>query len=243
MASLETEAASPAALVYRETPSLARGNSGTLIALHGNGGDSHQLQPLLRRLNLPLTAIAPQAPRTLNPHGYLHGDRGFAWYFAHSIGHPEAATFGDCLWQLEQFIYDIHEREGGAGPLFLLGYDQGAVLAVTIAGLVPEYLCGVAVIAGYLPKIQGCPCSPRHMHALPLLFIHDPDSVESPAQLVRESAGLFAERAGSVELVEIAGAHQNPLSAADPLQSWFYRTLCEGSVTSCTLSASRADRF
>jgi len=241
MASLDTEAASPAALVYRETISLAGGNSGTLIALHGNGGDSHQLKPLLRRLNLPLTAIAPQAPRTLNPHGYLHGDRGFAWYFAHSIGHPEAATFGDCLWQLEQFIYDIHEREGRAGPLFLLGHDQGAVLAVTLAGFVPEYLCGVAVIAGYLPKIQGCSCSPRRMHDLPLLFIHDPDSVESPAQLVRESAKLFAERAASVELVEIAGAHQNPLRADDPLQSWFHRTLRVGPVTSCAIRPADAN--
>ena len=49
-------------------------------------------------------------------------------------GIPDTPSFGDCLFQVEQFVLDVVERPGELrrAPI-QLGVDQGAVLALAAA--------------------------------------------------------------------------------------------------------------
>jgi predicted esterase len=206
-------------LVYQEVPETATGTA-VLIGLHGRGGDLDQLVPLARHVG-PCQLIAPQAARPVSPvtQGHTSAD-GFTWYFIQEIGYPEPATFGEGLWLVEQFVYDVRDRQGAGHPLFLVGYEQGAVLAVTLAAVVPEILAGVAAICGYWPDIQGWSPPVDKIDRLPVLLVHDPDDREITQPLIDKTATELSSRGATVELQRVDGARQNPLAAAGVLRKW-----------------------
>ena len=210
-------------MIYRELPIESGISTTTIIALHEHGDDLDQLEPLCHTLEQSLHVVVPQASRPVNPRLILDQPeeyRGYAWYFTHGVGYPEPATFGDCLWQVEQCVYDVLDRQSVECPLFLLGYDQGAVLAVTMAGVVPQSLAGVAAICGYLPEIAGWSLPVENVGGLPVLLLHDPQDAEIPTALVQKTAEELERRSAAVEMREVPGARRNPLAAARVLRDW-----------------------
>jgi len=142
---------------------------GTLVALHSDGADASELAPLCVGLEAELDVLAPQAARSRNPflssappddpRWRAYG--GFRWFARDDAGHPEPASFGDSLWQLEQLARELHER--GAAPVYLVGYRDGATLALGAALAFPELLSGVIAIDGARPEIPGW----SERHAIP----------------------------------------------------------------------------
>ena len=210
-------------LVYQELPETDQG-AATLVGLHGRGGDLDQLVPLAREIG-SLRLVAPQAARPVNPttQGYSPSSDGFTWYFIQDVPYPEPATFGEGLWLVEQFIYDVRDRQGVERPILLLGYEQGAVLALTLAAVLPESLTAVAAIGGYLPEVRGWSPPIEDLEGLPVLLVHDPDDAEIPLTLVEKTAAELGRRHADVELQHLAGAAQNPLGAATHIRTWFDR--------------------
>ena len=207
-------------LVYQEFPDAAIG-AATLVGLHGRGGGLDQLVPLVRDIG-PFQLIAPQAARPVSPatQGDSSSADGFTWFFIHEIGYPEPATFGEGLWLVEQFIYDVRDRQGDGRPMVLLGYEQGAVLAVTLAAVLPDMLAGVAAICGYWPDIRDWSPPAEEMGRLPVLLVHDSHDREIPPDLADRTASELKRRGASVELQWVDGARQNPLAAVATLRRW-----------------------
>ena len=206
-------------LIYQELP--AAESVATVIGLHGDAGDVDQLLPLAGRLGPACQLIAPQAARPTNPatQGYVE-NQGYLWFFIQEIGHPEPATFGESLWLLDRFICDVRERQGNDRPLFVVGYEQGAVLAATLAMVVPELLAGVVAISGYVPDIPGWSAPVDDLQGLPVLLVHDPADPALPLELVERTAAGLTARKAAVETRAIAGAGRDPLAAADLTRDW-----------------------
>lgn len=148
-------------LLRRELRSSAAERCGTLLVLHSDGADAGELLPLCAALGGDFDVLAPQAARSRNP--FLSSAppddprwrayAGFSWFRRDDGGHPEPASFGDSLWQIEQLVLELRER--GDGPLFLIGYRDGATLALGAARALPELLDGVVAIDGDAPEIPG----------------------------------------------------------------------------------------
>jgi phospholipase/carboxylesterase len=207
-------------LVYQEVPEGTI-TTGALVGLHGRGGDLDQLAPLAREL-AGIQLIAPQAPRPVSPitQGDAVGSGGFTWFFIQDVGRPEPATFGESLWLVEQFVLDVREREPPGRPIVLAGFEQGAVLAVTLAAVVPEALAGVAAICGYLPDIFGWTPPIEDLGALPILLVHDPDDAEIPLALVESTVEELRRRHAVVTGLQVPGARLTPIAAASVLKKW-----------------------
>jgi predicted esterase len=207
-------------LVYQEVPENTA-QAATLIGLHGSGGDLDQLVTLGREVG-PFQFIAPQAARPVSPatQGYSATSDGYTWYFIQEVGRPEPATFGEGLWLVEQFIYDVNERKPPGQPTFLLGYEQGAVLSTTLAGVVPESLSGVVSICGYLPEIPGWSLPVEHLDGFPVLLVNDPDAPDIPHALRDETVHELSRRGAAVHMLQVAGAQHNPLSAVPVVRDW-----------------------
>ena len=206
-------------LIYQELP--AAESVATVIGLHAEAGDVDQLVPLAGRLGPAIQLVAPQAARPTNPatQGYVE-NQGYLWFFIQEIGHPEPATFGESLWLLDRFICDVRERQGDDRPVFVVGYEQGAVLAATLAMVVPELLAGVVAISGYVPEIPGWSAPVEDLQGLPVLLVHDPGDSAMPLELVERTAARLTARHATVEVREVAGAGQDPLAAADLVRDW-----------------------
>jgi predicted esterase len=148
-------------LLRRELRATGRERCGTLLALHSDGADSRELLPLCESLQEHFDVLAPQASRSRNP--FLSSAppddprwsayAGFSWYRRDEAGRPEPASFGDSLWQVQQLVLELLER--GDGPVLLVGYREGATLALGAALALPELLDGVVAIDGSTPEIPG----------------------------------------------------------------------------------------
>jgi predicted esterase len=131
--------------------------AGTVVLLHADGADLHQLWPLAESAAPARDLVALQGPRSRDP---FHSSgaptdprwrdyQGWSWFRRDDLGRPEPASFGDSLEQLESLVLEL------AAPVVLVGRDTGATLALGAALAFPERLAGVVALGGDWPEIPG----------------------------------------------------------------------------------------
>lgn len=132
----------------------------TLIVLHGLGTDGRDFAPLVSELDLssagPVRFVFPDAP--LRSVGVNGGEPMRAWYDPR----PVAASSGAVSTQDEEglrasreVVQALIDREAARGMppghVVLLGFSQGAVMALMAGLRAPQRLAGLVVLSGYLP--------------------------------------------------------------------------------------------
>jgi predicted esterase len=210
-----------------------------LLALHGHGGGVDQLEPLCRALRSDVSIVLPQAWRTLRVHGMSEAeDPGHSWFFNFADGTPEPATYGDCLMELENLMYDIRVRYSSKVPIIVLGIDQGAMLALGLCGVMPDYLAGVAAIGGHVPRIKGWTPPYKDFVRLPSLLIRDDVTTqESDAVIQQEMQDCNA----AVTLCRVGGVQKSPLLAAESLRPWMAPLLRAPTSAALTLDCAAVE--
>lgn len=173
---------------------------GTLIALHSDGADARELIPLCSGFAAAFDVIAPQAARSRNP--FLSSAppddprwrdyAGYAWFRRDDAGRPEPSSFGDSLWQIEQLVLECEARS--AEPIGLLGFREGATLALGAAVAFAQRLDFAFAIDGARPEIPGWSDKRALAADLPVGLIHggytDPrDASEALQKFLYERTG------------------------------------------------------
>lgn len=106
----------------------------------------------------------------------------------------------DSLAQIERFIYDVQARAGeGAPKPWLLGYEQGAVLASTVALMAPDLIGGIIAIGGGLPSFSNEKLLEPMEGNLPILYITD-STQEERATHIETSAKQLKDLGNQVTL-------------------------------------------
>ncbi|HYH11248.1 MAG TPA: hypothetical protein VD789_02745 [Thermomicrobiales bacterium] len=103
---------------------------------------------------------------------------GYTWFIG-PFEQPSPLYFGDALAEIERFLWDeVDRQEGGQAELpFLVGVEQGAIMAIAAAAAVPDLLSGVIAIDGFLPMVPGWDPPLAPLEGLPILLI---DPVDEP---------------------------------------------------------------
>jgi phospholipase/carboxylesterase len=204
-------------LVRRRVPPETEPAHGTVIVLHGDNGGLDDLVPLAQSLSPHLEVVAAEAPRRVfNREAVVH-----TWFSIQEPARPEPVSFGDSLAQLEQFVYDIaEERREQSVPVYLLGYDQGALMALSICMVVPDYLSGVVAISGCLPQIALWPLPDRSLDSLPVLLVYDPEDSQLPAELVETTGDELVKRGGVPTLSAVVGARELGSTVLVEVKHW-----------------------
>jgi phospholipase/carboxylesterase len=171
-------------------------STGVVIPLHGHAGHPEDLVPLAHALAPHAELRVPRAPR---PAYFGRDTVAHYWYVGEREGTPDPPSFGDCLFQVEQFTLDVVESAGEepATPI-LIGVGQGAVLALAAAKVIPDLLGGVVALAGYLPRIPGIELPAEDLAGLPILMINGAD--DQPHGLVHDSAASLRADGATLEL-------------------------------------------
>jgi predicted esterase len=145
---------SEAALVSVASAGRSGADFPVVIALHARGRDASTDVDRVRGLfgDGP-DVVALQAARPCNPMQSnlqsVAAYAGFSWYLGDDPAHPEAASFGDALAQIDGFTSRIEQ------PFVIAGNEQGAVLALTLALYAPPRLVGVHSAGGSVAIIPG----------------------------------------------------------------------------------------
>ncbi len=202
-------------LAYREWPARQGASIAPLVALHGKGGDLGQIAPLCASLDPRLRIAVPQA------HHALAAPDGSSWSQAEELEQPEAGSFATAVEQVEEFVRDVMacRRSGEFRPL-LLGYEQGAILALALAVRLAETLTGVIALRGALPEPSDPLLRGADLTGLPVLLVADPEDERLPRETLKATLSALKERGAVVDLADVDGLSEDPRAAGEILREW-----------------------
>lgn len=157
-----------------------------IVLLHGYGADGNDLIDLGRhwsQLFPDALFVAPNAPRPCggNPFGF----EWFALQVDRIAGRIEGARQAAPL--LVEFLSDLWAQTGlTARDTFLVGFSQGAMMALHVGTVLPDELAGIVAFSGAFVAADGFEAG--SFARPPVVLIHgDLDQVVDPA-LSRQAA-------------------------------------------------------
>ena len=189
----------------------------TLVLLHGRGADAQDLMPLVAELGRDdLLILAPQAPYALpGPFGI-----GYAWYDMHEIGEPDPASFAPSLGLLRQFLEAaIAGYPVATDRLFLLGFSQGAVMALAVGLAEPKRLAGVIALSGYLPVAVDAAAS-ADIGRLSVFIGHGNADPLIPVDEGRHARDALTAAGADVTYGEYPTAHRIAPAELEDIRTW-----------------------
>ena len=188
-----------------------------LVLLHGRGADAQDLLPLAAELGREdLIVLAPQAPYALpGPFGM-----GYAWYDMHEIGEPDPATFAPSLERLRQFL-DTAIAGYPVSPerVFLLGFSQGAVMALGVVLTDPSCLAGVVALSGYLPMTADA-AQRADLGRLPVFVGHGDADPLIAVDEGRRARDVLTAAGADVSYREYPTAHRITPAELHDIRAW-----------------------
>lgn len=176
-----------------------------LVLLHGKGANEDDLFALAPHLDGRFLIVSLRAPHEMAP-GY------YRWY--ERTGTPEKSVFDEAeievsrVW-LIQAIKDA-VMAFGADPrqVHLLGFSQGAAMALALALTAPRHIRSVVSIAGrILPACAPHAVPAEAMRHLTLLIQHGSEDDLVPPQESVTACRLFAELGIPLGLREYKAGH------------------------------------
>lgn len=187
--------------------------AGCVVVLHGRGVTGEDLVPLAGELRLPnLRFIFPDAPFSFP--GF---DHGWCWY--------ESTPDHDGLTNSRRLLFDLLrglEQEGVApGQTVLLGFSQGAVMALDVGVRYPKRLGGIIALSGYL-------CAPEALReekspaaaGLPILMAHGSEDDVLPVQWARTATNALKAEGFQVKFLEYPMGHQIVMEEVEEVRAF-----------------------
>ena len=162
-----------------ELEPLQPGLSRTLVLLHGYGADENDLLPIAHQLDPRLRAVSLQGPLSL-------GGPMRAWFNlsqdARGISFdPDEAREG--LRAATEAVQEIARRSPRP---FLLGFSQGAAMALGVLLTRPDLPAGVISLSGVPPVLEPQDLAPAEkLKGLPVFAGHGTQDPLLPIQLGR----------------------------------------------------------
>lgn len=201
-------------------------NALTVICLHGYGADMRDLAPLASELQTkrPITWFFPDAPEVLD-----WGGR--AWFPIDVAAFEEAQRAGTprdlslkepegLEWAREELQRFIKGLEKPWENIVLMGFSQGAMLAVDLALRAEAVPAGVVILSGTLvDKIKTAALAPAKK-GMPFFQSHGSvDPILGFAQ-ARALEKVLVEAGWRGQLRRFEGGHAIPAETLEGLKGW-----------------------
>jgi phospholipase/carboxylesterase len=173
-----------------------------VIALHGRGDRAEQFARLAEGLQVPVRFVVARAPLPFGP------GAGKQWFDSDS---PDVAE--QIAARVEELVV-LTDRVRAAWPAapkpILLGFSQGAMLAIQSVARHPDRYAAAVALSGFLPLDQG---NAKAAAAVPMLLTAGSnDSLVSPERTKLAVTALEA-LGHQPELLEFDGGHTIPRAA------------------------------
>ena len=174
-----------------------------IIGLHGWTGDEHVFEPVAKMMNIDDAQwFFPRAPYKAD------SGKGYSWF----SGTDETG------WDIEKTRVGIHQlladiRSEGFSPknIFLIGFSQGASLAMEIALRLPFAIGGIVPIAGFI-KFRDTLSNEatKESKATPVLLLHGNQDEIIHVIASEKAHDFFKERGNPVYFKRYDGGHKIP---------------------------------
>jgi phospholipase/carboxylesterase len=197
-----------------------------VVCLHGYGADRRDLAPLAEEIGAerPITWLFPDAPETLD-----WGGRAWfpidvsAFEEAQRTGTPRDLSLKEpegMEWAREELQKFIAELGAPWERLVLMGFSQGAMLAVDLAARAETPAAGVVILSGTLVDKNGLAQRAPGKKGLPFFMSHgsvDPILGFSQARALEKT---LVDAGWRGQLQRFEGGHAVPGEVLETLRRW-----------------------
>jgi phospholipase/carboxylesterase len=191
-----------------------------LVALHGSGGSPELFGRLWERnAKAQCLLVAPEGPYVLPPE-QRRDIPGYSWFL--QVKDRRIWAMADPL-VVQAMVATVAEIKASykVGPVYILGFSQGASLAYQAALRHPDIFSGVLAVAGLFPaEFLNQADLDRAAPTLRVFIAHGSrDAVVKPA--ASEKARSFLEKAGfQMTFQAFRGGHELPAALFRDLLAW-----------------------
>lgn len=157
-----------------------------VFTLHGKGSNEKNMFGI----------VAPIAKNfiVIGIRGNLPLGAGYQYYELKGLGNPIRETFDAAVGQLEAFIHYATEKYPiDPGKRYLLGFSQGAILAMTLALTMGDRLKGIAALNGYVPEFVKTEYPLRSVDDVSVFLSHGQYDSVFPVRIGHETATYFKD--------------------------------------------------
>lgn len=205
-----------------ELPPRAPGLSRTLVLLHGYGADERDLLPIAHELDPRLRAVSLQGPIALS--GPMR-----AWFNLSQDAQgrisfdPEEARAA-----VQAAIGAVEEIAKDSPRPLLLGFSQGAGIALGVALLRPKLVGGVLSLSGVARALEERDHAPvRELQGLPVFAAHGVQDPLLPISLGRSLRDVLTGLGVALEWREYPMGHMVIPEEIEDARAWS-RSLLQG---------------
>ncbi len=184
-----------------------------VVFLHGRGADEYDLMSLADAL--------PQALTYVSLRGLLDFDgSGYTWFESRGAAQPLAKSLRASIATVRHWL-DRFAAANETGPLFLLGFSAGMMMAGALILDDPARYAGAILLSGALPLDSGLAAGAERLQGLPVFYGRGTFDDVIPASLVRQTQTYLSTTSGA-ELTARDYEHAHSISKReiDDIARW-----------------------
>ena len=167
-----------------KTPVATSNKQPAIFLLHGLGSDENDLLQLVDSFSTQCHIFSLQGPIQHRP--------GYAFYTFEEEGKPERAIFDRVLKGVEAFIHEaIKEFDLDDKQIYVVGFNQGAAMAQSLAMVMGNAIRGTVALSGYLPEFAALEYSKRPMDASKIFISHGEFDYDYPFVWAEHAVRFF----------------------------------------------------
>ncbi|MBN2147247.1 MAG: VOC family protein [Anaerolineales bacterium] len=202
-----------------------------LILLHTISGSEKDLMGLVDKVDERFLVLSLRAPFTQSPGKHIWFNQAIGGV---SLDLVQAAHSREILARtINEAVrmFRVGEDDSGRRHVYLLGFGQGAVMALGLLVTVPQLLAGVVAISGMmLNEFQSLAAPPETLGGLPLLLMHGRSDVTYPPYYGRETSSKFSMLPVKLHYKELAMGHYLSAECIEEACRWLTEHLDEAGV-------------
>lgn len=165
--------------------------SPAIFLFHGLGSNEEDLLQLVAELQQDCHIISVRGPITHRP--------GFAFYTFEEEGKPTREVFDQTILYTKDFILKAVEQFNiNKEKIFLVGFNQGAVIAQSLALVMGEAICATVALSGFLPDFVINEYYKKPVDRSRVFISHGEFDYVYPIQWGRVSSEFFEELGANV---------------------------------------------
>lgn len=192
-----------------------------VMLLHGVGSNEANMAPLAAGMDERLRVISVRAPLVMGP-------SAFGWFPVQftSMG-PMLDPVGaeQARQQVVEFVRAYREQSG-IDKVYLVGFSQGAILAVVTALSEPELIAGAAGLSGRLPtEFDEVIATPERIQATRFWIGHGVADEKLPVQLARALSKRLGRLGARYEYNEFPAPHTVTPEMLRGVEAWLKQDL------------------
>ncbi|MGM9951690.1 MAG: alpha/beta hydrolase [Lysinibacillus sp.] len=190
---------SPYTFIHK-APAASTEKQPAIFLLHGLGSNEQDLLQLVGAFEGNCHIFSLQGPIKHRP--------GYAFYTFEEEGFPTREVFDKVIQFTQAFIFEaIQEYDLDMEKIYVVGFNQGAVVAQTLALVMGSAIRGVAALSGYIPEFVAVEYNKLPMDKSKIFISHGEYDYDFPLSWGEGSAAFFKDHGADVTFKTYPDGH------------------------------------